>query len=332
MISALAMSPSARPLVSVVVVTFHSASTLDRCLAALKAQTVTDYEAILLDNASGDGAAAAAAAADPSLRLLQMDANLGFAAGNNRAAEAAAGHWLVLLNPDAYPETGWLEQLLAAARANPAVRCFTSRQLMDDGSGRLDGLGDAMTGFGFPYRGGYGRPDPGSIRAGEVFSPCGGAMMIERDLFLAMGGFDEDFFCFCEDADLGYRLRLAGEAVRLVPDAIVVHEGSVSTGGRRSDFSVFHGVRNRLWLFIKNTPPALLALTVLPHLALTALMWPAALARGNGGAFTRGLCAAIKGAPKAWAKRRPSKRGSLPIASHMTWNPLAIRSRKAKIT
>jgi hypothetical protein len=105
----------------------------------------------------------------------------------------------------------------------------------------------------------------------------------------------------------------------------------VSTGGRRSDFSVFHGVRNRLWLFVKNTPPLLLTLTLLPHLALTGLMWLAALARGNGGAFTRGLCASVKGLPQAWAKRRPSARGSLHIARYMTWNPLAIRSRQAKI-
>lgn len=319
------------PLVSVVIVTYRSGSTLDRCLAALKAQTVAGVEVILLDNASGDDVATAAAQADPTLRLMQMDANLGFAAGNNRAAEAATGRWLVLLNPDAYAAPDWLEKLLAAAQAHPGARCFTSRQLMDDGSGRLDGLGDAMAGLGFPYRGGYGLPDPGPISPGEVFSPCGGAMMIERDLFLAMGGFDEDFFCYCEDVDLGYRLRLAGEAVRLVPEAVVIHEGSVSTGGRRSDFSVFHGVRNRLWLFVKDTPPLLLALTLLPHLALTGLMWLAAVARGSGGAFTQGLWAGIVGVPGAWAKRRRSKRGSLHIGRYMTWNPLAIRGRRAKV-
>lgn len=327
MLSAMAMAPR----VSVVIVTYKSGTTLGRCLAALKAQTVTDYEVLLVDNASEDGAPQAAAAADPSLRLLQMGANLGFAAGNNRGAEAARGRWLALLNPDAYAAPDWLARLLTAAEAHPDTRCFTSRQLMDDGLGRLDGLGDAMAGIGAPYRGGYGLPDPGPIAAGEVFSPCGGAMMIDRDLFLGMGGFDEDFFCYCEDADLGYRLRLDGQAVRLVPDAVVVHEGSVSTGGRRSDFSVFHGVRNRIWLFVKDTPPLLLALTALPHIGLTLLMWLAALLRGNGASFTRGLAAAARGLPAAWSKRRRTAKGSAHVARYMTWSPLAVRARRAKI-
>ncbi len=324
------------PLVSVVVVTYRSRGTLAACLAALKAQTTGDFETIVLDNDSGDGEAAAAAAADPAIRLMAMDANLGFAAGNNRAAAAATGRWLVLLNPDAYAEPDWLERLLAAARAYPAVRCFTARQRMAADPSRLDGLGDAMAVIGFPYRGGYGLADPGAIPAGEVFSPCGAAMMIDRALFLGMGGFDEDFFCYCEDADLGYRLRLAGEPVVVVPDAVVRHDGSVSTGGRRSDFSMYHGARNRLWLYGKNTPPALLALTVLPHIALTTLLWLAAIARGEGRAATRGLRDAVAGLPKAWAKRRviqASRRvGSAGIARMMSWSPMAMVRRRPLIS
>jgi N-acetylglucosaminyl-diphospho-decaprenol L-rhamnosyltransferase len=90
-----------------------------------------------------------------------------------------------------------------------------------------------------------------------VFSACGAATLIDRDLFLAMGGFDERFFCYCEDVDLGYRLRLAGETTLLLPAAVVEHVGSASTGVR-SDFSIFHGSRNRIWTFIKNTPTPLL--------------------------------------------------------------------------
>ena len=205
--------------VSVAIVTFQSGGTLEACLAALRAQTVQGFETLLSDNGSSDGAPQAAVAADQRLVLLTHGANLGFAAGNNRAAERARGRWLVLLNPDAYPEPGWLEALLAAASAHPGVRCFTARQNMAQDPARLDGLGDAMAGIGFPFRGGYGRPDPGPIGDAEVFSPCGAAMMIDRALFLELGGFDEAFFCYCEDVDLGYRLRLIGEPVLLVGEA-----------------------------------------------------------------------------------------------------------------
>jgi GT2 family glycosyltransferase len=322
----MARASAATPTISVAIVTFQSADTLTRCLAALKAQTFTDFEVLIADNASTDGAPQAAARADPALRLMPMGANLGFAAANNRAAAEAKGQWLVLLNPDAYPEPDWLDQLLACAAAHPNARCLTSRQLMAKDPSRLDGLGDAMTGIGFPYRSGYGGPDPGpDVPAAEVFSPCGAAMMIDRSLFLGMGGFDERFFCYCEDVDLGYRLQLMGELVILAPRAVVLHEGSASTGGRRSDFSMFYGARNRLWTFVKNTPPLLFWTTLPLHAAATLALWLAACARGEGRAMGRGLATGVGGLGAAWRNRQNilsvRRVGSNEIASRMEWNP-----------
>ena len=321
--------------VSVVVLTYQSGATLERCLADMRAQTAAGFETIIADNASSDGAPQAAAKADPTLKLIENGGNLGFAAGNNRAAEQARGRWLVLLNPDAYPQPDWLERLLAAAAAFPEVRCFTARQRMAADPARLDGLGDAMSAIGFPYRGGYGAPDPGLIPPCEVFSPCGAAMMIDRALFLQLGGFDESFFCYCEDVDLGYRLRLTGEPVMLAGDAVVLHEGSVSTGGRRSDFSVFHGVRNRLWLYVKCTPPLLLWLTLPFHVTATLAVWLRATMRGHAEPVERAVEAALQGLPAVWRERRQVQAGrkasSWAIAGMMTWNPLAVLRRKGRL-
>ena len=321
--------------VSVVVVTYDSGPTLGRCLEALKAQAVQGFEIILSDNGSKDGAAQAAAAADPALVLLEHRANLGFAAANNRAAARARGRWLLLLNPDAYPEPGFVQAFLAAAADHPSIRCFTARQRMAEDPERLDGLGDAMTAIGFPFRGDYGNPDPGSIGPAEVFSPCGAAMMIDRALFLEMGGFDERFFCYCEDVDLGYRLRLAGEPVLLAPHAIVRHEGSVSTGGRRSDFSLYHGARNRLWLYLKDTPPLLLGLTLPFHLLATAGAWLRATIQGRGEPVERGLEDAIKALPDIWRSRQEVQRtrraSSDEIAAMMVWNPVAALHRRGRL-
>jgi N-acetylglucosaminyl-diphospho-decaprenol L-rhamnosyltransferase len=281
------------PTLSVIVVSYESGPTLARCLEALRVQTFTDFEILLVDNASTDGAPQAAAAADPSIRLLEPKANLGFAAGNNLAAREARGRWLVLLNPDAYPRPDWLEALVAGAARHPEVRCFTSLQMVADEPGLMDGTGDVMTSAGIPYRGGYRRRLPSHLPEGEVFSACGAATLIDRDLFKGLGGFDERFFCYCEDVDLGYRLRLAGEATLLLPGAVVEHVGSASTGVR-SDFAIFHGSRNRVWTFLKNSPPLLLWLTTPLHVAVTAGLLLLHWRRGDAGPVIRGIRAAFQ--------------------------------------
>jgi GT2 family glycosyltransferase len=321
-------SPSA----SVVVVAYESGPMLARCLAAVEAQTVRDLEIILVDNASRDGAAAAAVRERPDVVFVANADNLGFAAAVNQAARRARGRWLALINPDAFAEPDWLEALLAAAQAHPQVRCFASRQLMAEDPGRLDGLGDVMSASGFAFRGGYGAPDPGPLPPSEVFSACGGAMMIDRALFLEMGGLDERLFCYCEDVDLGYRLRLRGERTLLVAQAVVRHVGSASTGGPRSDFAVFHGTRNRLWVFVKDTPPLLFWATLPLHLLATAVLFARHATRGELAAPWRGFVAALRGLPVALAARREAQAqrrvGSLAIARAMSWSPLALFRRQ----
>jgi len=318
-----------------VVVVYESGPTLAACLAAVAAQSFRDYEVLLVDNASSDRVAQAAAGADPSIRLIENTENLGFAAAVNQGAKAATGRWLALLNPDAYADPDWLARLVAASEANPDVHCFTSRQLMAEDPTKLDGLGDVMALAGYPFRGGYTHPNPGALEPGWVFSACGGAMMIDRQLFLRLGGFDERLFCYCEDVDLGYRLRLIGEPTLLVPDAVVRHVGSASTGGRRSDFAVFHGTRNRFWVFVKDTPPVLFWLTLPLHVLATLTLFARHATRGGLAAPMRGLFAGIRNIDVALAARRevqPTRKvGSWAIARAMTWNPLDVMLRRAFI-
>ncbi len=319
------MSKASPPAVSVLIVAYQSAPTLKRCLDSLRAQTFRDFEIIVLDNASTD-AGAAIAQGEPGVRLIRADRNLGFAGGNNAAAKAARGRWIALLNPDAYAEPVWLEAFMAAADAHPDVGCFTARQLMDEDPSRLDGLGDVMSVVGVPFRGGYGAPDQ-AVTDGEVFSACGAAMMIERELFAGLGGFDERFFCYCEDVDLGYRLRLKGHVTRLVSRAVVRHTGSASNAGPRSAFALYHGARNRLWTYVQNTPPLLLALTIMPHMLFITLLMARHVARKETKPAFRGLGDGLKGLGEALARRRVVQAtrsvGSAQIAVAMSFNPLA---------
>jgi GT2 family glycosyltransferase len=327
--------PAVAPPVSVILVVYESGPMLGECLAALRAQSFTDFEVILVDNASSDRTAQAAKAADPAIRVIENDENRGFAAAVNQGARAAAGRWLALLNPDAFADPGWLAQLMAAVDANPDVRSFTSRQLMAEDPTRLDGLGDVMSLSGFPFRGGYTHPNPGLLKPGWVFSGCGGAMLVERELFLALGGLDERLFCYCEDVDLGYRLRLVGEPTLLVPDAVVAHVGSASSGGRRSDFAVFHGTRNRFWVYVKDTPPVLFWLTLPLHILATVVLFTRHAMRGEIAAPMRGLWAGITGIGVALEARREAQAsrtvGSWEIARAMAWNPLDLLLRRSFI-
>ncbi len=322
----------AKPQVSVLVLAYESGPLLAECLDSLAAQTFVDHEVVLVDNASTDGAPQAAAKAHPEVVFVEAGSNLGFAAGMNLAARHAQGRWLALINPDATADPDWLARLVAATQAHPEVRCFTSRQLLAEDPSKLDGLGDAMSISGFPWRGGYRHPDPGALPVSEVFSACGGAMMIAAELFEAMGGFDERLFCYGEDVDLGYRLRLAGERTLLVPDAVVRHHGGASSGGPRSDFAVFHGTRNRLWVYVKDTPPLLLWLSLPMHVLATVTLFARHATRGELAAPMRGLMAGLKDLRVALDARRetqPKRRvGSWGIARAMAWNPLDLLLRR----
>ena len=323
------------PTITVCIIAYNSGPTLRTCLERLAGQTFQDFETLVIDNASPDPGDAAIAREFPFVQLIENSENLGFAGAGNQGARLARGRWYVLLNPDAFAQPNWLEELAGAAERYPNLLSFTSRQLMDEDPGLLDGLGDVMSGYGIPYRGGYLSRDPGDTPEGEVFSPCGAAMMIDRALFLKLGGFDEFFFCYSEDVDLGYRLQLSGEPTLLVPSAVIRHVGSASTGGRKSEFAVFHGTRNRFYVVYKDTPAILLPVVVPLHLLGVVYIssrrenWP------HAHIVWRAFKESLKGLPTILKSRRAVQRArrasAWEIAKAMTWNPRDLTGRRPVI-
>jgi len=262
----------------------------------------------VVDNASADDslAGAAHALADPRLRLDRLSDNIGFAAANNRAAAACRSAWIALLNPDAFPEPGWLAALLAAARRYPDVAMFGSTQLAALQAGRLDGAGDQYLFAGLPWRGGYGAPTAALPPEGEVFAPCAAAALYRRDAFAAAGGFDQRYFCYVEDVDLAFRLRLAGARCVQVRDAVVRHVGGGTSGngGGASDFARYHGTRNLIWTFVKCMPAPLFWPLLPVHAACVLVLCVRALLRGRPRPVWRGVAAAIGGLAPVIAQRR----------------------------
>jgi len=292
---------------AVIIVTWNSWALLARCLEALSAQTYRDFSITIIDNASSDEMQLQLLAAYPQAKLVRNIANLGFAAANNLAVSKYTGNseWIALINPDAFAEPHWLEALLAGAKSNPGFDMFGSKLLNATDPLILDGAGDAYHLSGRVWREGGGFPVSAvTENEHEIFTPCAAAALYRRSALLEVGGFDEDYFCYLEDVDLGFRLRLAGHKAMYVPDAVVHHVGSATTGGQHSNFSVYHGHRNQVWTFVKNMPGFLFWLLLPIHVALNlvSIVWFSL--RGQGRVILRAKRDALFGLPNMWRKRQ----------------------------
>ncbi len=292
--------------VAVIIVNWNGGRFLEGCLVSLMRQTQIPGEIILVDNASTDGSLEIARRF-PAVRVIVLAQNTGFARGNNLAIAAASAEseWIALLNPDAFAAPRWLETLLMAAEANPEFDVFGSKLVNAADPVVLDGAGDVYHVSGRVWRTAHSVPMTSSSETEcEIFSPCAAAALYRRSAFEEVGGFDEDFFCYVEDVDLGFRLRLAGYRCLYVPQSVAHHVGSGTTGGQHSDFSVYHGHRNLVWTFVKNMPGVLFWLLLPLHVALNlaSIVWFAL--RGQGGVILRAKRDALLGLPKMWRKRR----------------------------
>jgi GT2 family glycosyltransferase len=291
--------------VAVVVVNANGGDLLERALRAVAEQTLPPRRVLVVDNASTDGSVDGLEERHPSFEVLRLDQNVGFGAANNIAVQAASDcEWVALLNPDAFAKPRWLEALVEAARAEPDYSFFASRLLLADDPRKLDGTGDVYHVSGLAFRRDHGRPVGSVERPGaEVFSPCAAAAMYRRSEFLEVGGFDERYFAYLEDLDLGFRLRLAGHRCRYVPESTVLHVGSPSTG-RTSDFTVFHAQRNMVWTYSKNMPAPLVWLYLPEHLLVNLLALAAYSVRGQARVVWRAKRDALRALPRVLRERR----------------------------
>lgn len=314
------------PVATIVIVAYNSGVLLQRCVDALALQTLGAFEAIIVDNASEDGSVDQLKLPDARFRIIRAGANLGFAAANNLAFRTARTPWIATLNPDAIAEPGWLEALVRASENYPYAAMFGSTQLDAADPSRLDGCGDAYCFLGMGWRGLHGRSLTLLPPVGETFAPCAAAAFYRRDVLDEVGGFDERFFCYCEDVDLAFRMRLLGATCVQTPDAIVAHVGSAITG-LDSYFTLFHSARNRVWLMVKNLPWALLALLLPMHLAYMLLtLWRH---RRDNGRYTAptwaGLRAAFADMGPALDARKQIQRSrrvsTLAVARMLCWDP-----------
>jgi GT2 family glycosyltransferase len=273
-------------LISVIVVNWNRSNLLRACLESLTAQRGVRFEILIVDNGSTDGSVDMAktclAGGELPVTILENSTNLGFCAANNQGIAYARGAYIALLNNDAEADAGWLAALAGTLDGHPEAGMAASKILSWEDPGVIDKAGHLIYLDGQNRGRGHGQRDEGQFdNVEEVLWPDGCAAMYRRSMIDEIGGFDEDFFAYADDAELGLRARIAGWTCIYVPHAVVRHHHS-STLGVQSARRLELIERNRVLLAVKHFPWSLLWLNGVFYLArLAAGAWAALRGRGD---------------------------------------------------
>jgi GT2 family glycosyltransferase len=257
---------------------------------------------LVVDNASADGTRELLAARYPSVRVIALPINTGFAGGAARALDDVQTPYVVLLNNDAVVRPGWLAHLLAPLEQDDAVGAVSSKLLLPDG--RVNSAGGWLAADGYGRDRGFGEADDGRWdQPREVAYATGAAAAYRLAAVRDVGGIDPRYFLYYEDVELSWRLRLAGWTVRYEPSAVVVHQHSATTGAG-SLVHTFHTERNRLACLLTSAPLGVFVRSLLRYPLTTV-----SVAVGESPA-------------KAWVRIRA-------LTSLLAWMPALIRRRRA---
>ncbi len=250
------------PTVSVIVVNLNRRDLLERCLNSLWRQTFMDFEVVAVDNGSNDGSGEfLKSVGDSRLHVVLLPMNRGFAGGCNAGIREARGRYIATLNNDAVADACWLEEIVHGMESNEQIGMCASKILFDGDHGRIDKVGHLIYLDGLNHGRGSGEADCGQFeRREEVLLPDAAGALYRRDMLDVIGLFDEQFFAYGDDCDLGLRGRLAGWTCLYVPTAVVYHIHS-ATAGEFSPLKAFLIERNRIWVAVKTFPLPLLLMS-----------------------------------------------------------------------
>jgi len=315
------MGPS--PLLSVIIPNWNGKRFLQECLDSLKDQTYSHFETILVDNGSTDGSMEFVRERyGEFVQIIRNEINLGFTGGNNVGIRAAKGEYIVLLNNDTWADPRWLEELAKATEVDSCVGMWGSKINSYDKKNQIEAVGELIYRDGLSRARGQFEQDQGQYEAiEEILFPPGCGAMFRKRVFDEIGLFDEDFFAYADDAEIGIRARLAGWKSLYVPRAILYHKNS-GTGGQYSPFKAFYVERNRFWMTLKYFPLSLLLVSPFFTFYRFAFQAYGALThRGAAGRFTKHYSpwrllwvlfkaygSGLRGLPNMWKKRKRLKK------------------------
>ncbi len=251
------MPPPTPPLISVAVPTLTAGEALSECLLSLERQTFQRFEVVVVDNSGTDKVTIPPElAARGRFTVIRNKRNVGFGAAVNQVIQQSKARYLATLNDDAVADPGWLKALADAAESNLKVGMFAPCVMLS-GTGTLDSAGMLLAIDGSSKQRGHTKSPDEFAKLPKIFFPSGSAALYRRSMLEQIGLFDETYFLYCEDTDLGLRARWAGWDCLYVPKAIVEHLYSHTAGGA-SPMKAYYVERNRLYTAVKNFPPRML--------------------------------------------------------------------------
>ena len=238
---------------TVIIPNYNGINFLDEFLKSLKKQD-SYFNVIIIDNGSDDGSLEFIKDNYPEFTLIENKDNLGFSAAVNQGIKAATTDYILLLNNDVVLELDCISQLLNCIETNPTIFAVASKMIQYGDRSKLDDVGDEYSLLGWTKKVGDGKSSKLYMSKREIFSACAGAAVYRRNVFDSIGFFDENFFAYMEDVDIGYRARIHGYKCVYCPDAVVYHHGSGSSGSRYNEFKIRLAARNNVYVPYKNMP------------------------------------------------------------------------------
>jgi GT2 family glycosyltransferase len=282
--------------ITIVIPNYNGMRYLEGCLNSLAWQSDRDFEIVMIDNASTDGSVGWVRRHYPDVRIRAYHRNTGFCRAVNAGISMSRGKYVLLLNNDVVCDPEMVSSLRSAMDSRPqAFSCCAKLLQMSDPS-KIDDAGDFYNVFGWAFARGKGKSSARYTEPEKVFACCAAAAIYRKSVFSRIGLFDERHFAYLEDIDVGYRAMRHGYENWYIPQAIVRHAGSATSGSRHNAFKVRLAARNSVWLVKKNMPPAQIVFN-LPYLAAgCAVKWGYFLRKGLGKEYAEGILEGLGGA------------------------------------
>ena len=297
--------------VSIVIPNWNGKHFLKDCLDSLLTQTYKELEILVVDNGSKDGSIEFLQENYPSVIVPRFEKNTGFSVAVNRGIRESKGEYIALINNDTVVDSLWVEELVKALAGHAEVGSVGCKMLAYDDHTLLDGVGDGYRRGGLPGRIGHREKDTGLFdQERYILGACGGAAMYRRSLFVDIGLFDEDYFAYLEDVDMGLRAQSAGYKCLYVPTAKIFHLGCGTTGSGYSPLVVRLSSQNNFNTIVKNIPGPLL-IRFFPYICFWQAYYLAVVCVRGGQvpAWFNGFGRAILLLPRMMAKRQAINKG-----------------------
>ena len=273
---------------TVIVPNYNGKKLLKDCFESIEKQTDI-LEVVIVDNGSDDGSVEFIKENYPEYILIENKENLGFSRAVNQGIKISSTQYCLLLNNDVELESNCTYNLLKCIEKDNNIFAVASKMVNFQDRDKLDDAGDEYTVLGWTKKVGQGRSKELYTHEREIFSACAGAALYRKSVFDVIGYFDENFFAYMEDVDIGYRARIYGFKSVYCSGAVVYHRVSATSGSRYNSFKIRLSARNNIYVPYKNMPwPQLLLNIIFLTIGFT-IKYLFFLSKGHGNDYVDGL-------------------------------------------